>query len=148
MITWSFVGVLFWIFFIPSRAYLLWINYKARFRYGLREHSPFWRKLDQTIGVGSILVDFVVSILVVFVLSAVLILLLDISAEVSMTTVLFGGISWTFVNLATDKISIDSFEKKCLRCRHKKECVKFLEQNCSIESLKQRAKSAERHRDT
>ena len=148
MITWSFVGVLFWIFFIPSKAYFLWINYKARFRYGLREHSPFWRKLDQMIGIRSILVDFVLSILVIFLLAAVLALLLDISGEISMTIVLFGAIGWTFVNLAADKISLDSFQQKCLPCKHREECMEFLEQNCSIETLKQRARSAARLDET
>lgn len=148
MIPWSFVGVLFWVFFIPSRIYFLWVNYKARFRYALREHSLYWRRLDQVIGKGSILIDFILSILVVFLLATVLTLMLDVSGEISMSIVLFGAIGWTFVNLAADKISLDSFEQNCLSCKHKEECVKFREQKCSIESLKQRARSAVRYKKT
>jgi len=83
------------------------------------------------IGKGSILIDFLLSILVVFLLATVLTLMLDVSGEISMSIVLFGAIGWTFVNLAADKISLDSFE-----------------QNCSIESLKQRARSAVRYKKT
>ena len=145
MITWSFVGVLFWFLFIPFKAYFLWVNYKARFRYGLREHSPFWRRLDQKIGIGSIVVDFVLSMLVIVSLSAVLTLLLDISEEIALSLVLFGAIGWTFVNMAADKISVEKFEQNCLLCKNKERCMRFLEQNCTVEAFKRRARSAVRY---
>ena len=142
MILWTFAGVLFWIFLLPSRFHLLWVNYKGRFRYRLREHSSFWRRLDRRIGIGSLFVDFALSILIVVFLSAFLALLLDVPLDISSCFVLFGAIGWTFVNAATDDISVKSFERNCLKCDHKESCMRFHEQHCRVEPIKQRARSA------
>jgi len=142
MITWVFVGILFYFFFLPLKIRLLWDNYKARFRYGLHEHSPFWRKLDQKIGRGSIVVDFLLSLLAIFLVSFFLALLLDITAETAFSLVLFGAIGLTLVNMHMDKIAVETYEQNCLLCNHKEECMSFLEQNCKIEGLKKRVRSA------
>lgn len=136
------VGILFCFFFIPFRLYLLWVNYKGRFRYGLWESSSFWRTLDKKIGVFSLVLDFVFSISIVLVLSTFIVLIFDVPTEIALTFVLFGAIGWTFVNMAADKISVEGFEKNCLQCKHKEECMKFHHENCSIEAVKQRPKSA------
>ena len=117
-------------------------NYKGRFRYGLWEHSPVWRTLDRKVGVFSLVVDFVLSIAIVLVLSAFIDLAFDVGTESALAFVLFGAIGWTFVNMAMDKISVEGFEKNCLKCNHKEECMNFHHENCSIEAVKQRLKSA------
>ena len=142
MISQVFVGILFLFFFLPFKLYFLWINYKGRFRYGLWEHGWIWRKLDKWIGVWSIVIDFMGSIWIIMVLSAVLISLLDITTEVAMSLVLFGAIGWTFVNMAVDEISVKKFEKNCLQCQHKKECMNFHKEKCISEPIKQLSKSA------
>lgn len=136
------VGILFCFFFIPFRLYLLWVNYKGRFRYGLWESSSFWRTLDKKVGVFSLVLDFVLSIAIVLVLSAFIGLIFAVPTEIGLGFVLFGAIGWTFVNMAVDKMSVERFEKNCLHCKHKQECMKFHHENCSIEGVKQLSKSA------
>jgi hypothetical protein len=136
------VGILFCFFFLPSRLYLLWFNYKGRFRYGLREHSSVWRALDEKLGVFSLVVDFVLSIAIVLALSAFINLVFDVCIEIALAFVLFGAIGWTAVNMTVDKISVEGFEKNCLQCKYKEECMRFHQDNCSIEAAKQRPKSA------
>ena len=142
MHTQMFVGILFWFFFLPFKLYLLWVNYKGRFRYGLWEHSSIWRKLDKKIGVFSLAVDFVLTIMILFVLSALISVLFAFPTEIALGFVLFGAIGGTFVNVAFDRLSVDVFEKNCLKCEHKKECLKFVDENCGIEPLKQRSRRA------
>jgi len=136
------VGILFCFFFIPFRLYLLWVNYKGRFRYGLWESSSFWRTLDKKVGVFSLVLDFLLSIAIVLVLSALVVLIFAVPTEIGLGFVLFGAIGWTFVNMAVDKMSIERFEEKCLHCKHKQECMEFHRENCSIEGVKQLSKSA------
>ena len=135
MITWSFVGILALVFFIPFRARLLWDNYKGRFRYGLREHSSYWRRLDGLFGAGSLLFDIGISILVIVALSYMLFWLFAISLETSSSIVFSGSIGWTFVNMAYDKISVDRFERNCLTCENTEECMRFHELHCKDEAM-------------
>ena len=46
------------------------------------------------------------------------------------------------MNMAVDEISVKKFEKNCLPCEHKEECMKFHHDNCSSEAIKQLSKSA------
>jgi hypothetical protein len=136
------VSMLFGFFFIPLRLYFLWVNYKGRFRYGLWESSPFWRTLDKKVGVFSLALDFVLSITIVLLLSAFISLTFAVPTEIALAFVLFGAIGWTIVNVGVDKISVERFEKNCLHCKHKQECMKFHHENCSIEGVKQLSRSA------
>lgn len=138
----ALVAILFWFFFIPFRLYFLWVNYKGRFRYRLWENSPLWRALDKKAGVFSLFLDFVLSIAIVAVLSALIVIVFGVPTEIATAFILFGGIGWTFVNMAFDKISVEKFEKNCLHCKYKEECMKFHHENCSIEAVKQLSKSA------
>ena len=138
----ALAGILFWFFFLPFKLYFLWVNYKGRFRYGLWEHSSFWRRLDRKIGVFSLVFDFVASLVIIIVLSAVIVSMFAVSAETALSFVLFGAIGWTFVNMAIDDINVSRFEKNCLRCQHRKECMSFHDERCISERIKQLSKSA------
>lgn len=118
------------------------VNYKGRFRYRLWENSPFWRILDKKVGIVSLVIDFVLSITVVLVLSAFIVLVFATSTEIALAFVLFGAIGWTFVNMDVDKMSVEKFEKNCLSCKHKQECMEFHYENCSSEAVKQLSRSA------
>jgi hypothetical protein len=133
--------ILFWVLFIPFKLYFLWVNYKGRFRYGLWENSPFWRTLDRKIGVWSLFLDFVLSLAVVGVLSIFVISVFQATTETAVTFVLFGAVGWTSVNMAVDKINVEAFEKSCLKCRYKEECMKFHCENCNNEGVKKLSKS-------
>lgn len=141
----ALAGILFWFFFLPFKLYFLWVNYKGRFRYGLWEHSSFWRRLDRKIGVFSLVFDFVASIVIILVLSALIVLMFSVTTETALSFVLFGAIGWTFVNMAVDDMNVSKFEKNCLRCQHKKECMNFHNERCISEPIKQLPKSAILH---
>lgn len=142
MMSQALAGILFWFFFLPFKLYFLWVNYKGRFRYELWEHSPFWRKLDKRIGVLSLVLDFVASLVIIVVLSAFIVVLFEAPPETALSFVLFGAIGWTFVNMAVDHINVSKFEKNCLQCQHKKECMNFHNEKCISEPIKQLSKSA------
>jgi hypothetical protein len=142
----ALAGILFLFFFVPSRLYLIWVNYKARFRYGLWEHSPLWRKLDKKIGVFTFVIDFAFSILVVLVLSALIASLFRINPETALSLVLSGAVGLTFTNAAFDRISVNAFEKICLNCNNKEKCMNFHNENCALQPAKQRSASAFNYR--
>jgi hypothetical protein len=122
------VGILFCFFFIPFKLYFLWVNYKGRFTYRLWESSSFWRTLDKKIGVFSLVLDFV--------LSALIVLIFAVPTKIALAFVLFGAIGWTSVNMAVDKINVERFEKNCLQCKYKQECMDFHHEKCSSEGGK------------
>lgn len=142
MMSQMLVNILFWFFFLPFKLYFLWVNYKGRFKYGLWERSPFWRKLDKRIGVFSLVFDFLLSIATIIALSALIVLAFSLAPEIALSFVLFGAIGWTSVNMAFDKINVDAFEKNCLQCKHKKDCSNFHHEKCISEPIKQLSKSA------
>ena len=135
-------SILFWFFFLPFRLYLLWINYKGRFRYNLWERSPLWRTLDEKVGVFSLVLDFIFSLVIVFVFSSLIISGAKVPTETAFSFVLFGATGWTFMNMAFDKISISRFEENCLQCKHKRECYDFHTKNCVSKPVTQLSKSA------
>ena len=135
-------GILFWFFFLPFKLFFLWVNYKGRFRYGLWEHSSFWRRLDKRIGVFSLVVDFLLTFMIIVVLSSLVVLLFGVPVETGLSFVLFGAIGWTSVNMAVDHINVSKFEKNCLLCKHKKDCMIFHNERCISEPIKQLSRSA------
>ena len=136
------VGILFLFFFLPFKLKFLWVNYKGRFRYGLWEQSSLWRKLDKRIRVFSLVFDFVLSIIIIIVLSALIVLAFTIPTETALLFVLFGAIGWTSVNMAVDQMNVRGFEKSCLQCKHKKDCLIFHREKCTREPIRQLSKSA------
>ena len=129
-------------FWVISEVYLMWINYKGRFRYGLLEGNPLGRWLQAKIGVFSLFVSFLLNFLLILFFSALVQFVFRISAELALASIisLFSGI--TLSNASFDKFSVESFEKHCLKCDNKKECHHFLSEKCSMKYLKHRVKMA------
>jgi len=66
----------------------------------------------------------------------------NLSAEVAVASVVSGFLGLRLTNVYFDKRSVESFEKHCSKCEHKKECNDFLNENCQLQFLKHRVKMA------
>lgn len=137
IVSWGLLGL-----WVISEVYLMWINYKGRFRYRLLEKNPLERWLQAKIGVFSLFVSFLLNFLLILFFSALVQFVFDISAELALASIisLFSGI--TFSNASFDKFSVESFEKYCLKCKNKMECSAFLNEKCSMKYLKHTVKMA------
>ena len=98
---------------IILEVYLLWINYKGRFRYKLLEKSRLWSWLDSKVGWLSLPISFVLSLILILFLSALLEFIFSLSVEVAVASIVSGFLGMTLTNVSFDKWSVESFEKYC-----------------------------------
>jgi len=116
--------------------YLLWLNYKGRFRYKLKEAYSVQRWLQERIGVIILTVTLMGAFVIIWLAPYGIVLLFNISYVVAFPSVVSGMLGLRFLNVYVDRLSVDEFEKCCLKCEHKEECSKFLNEKCSREYLK------------
>lgn len=130
------------IMWIVSEAYLQWINYKGRFRYGLLEGNKWQRSLQNRIGVLSLAVSVLFKFGLILLLPALVVAIFKLSIDVASISVVSIFLGLTLTNASFDKFSVEAFEKHCKRCNHKRECNGFLDKNCTMEFVKHRVKMA------
>jgi len=136
-----YLGVIWWGWII-FECYLLWLNYRGRFRYALLEWNPWKRWLQAKIGVFSLFFSFLVDFLLILFLSALVQFVFSISAELAVGSIVSLFFGMTLSNAFFDKFSVEAFEKHCLKCDNKRECSAFLNEKCSMKYLKHRVKMA------
>ena len=137
----SYLGLILlaWIVF---EAYLLWINYKGRFRYKLLERSEKKRELQSKVGVLALPISSVIRLVPTLILSIILKFAFDLSFEVAFALGFSALVGLVVSNADFDKGSVEAFERYCSRCKNKRECNDFLNKNCQLTFLKHRVKMA------
>jgi hypothetical protein len=127
---------------ITFEFYLQWINYRGRFKYKLLEGNKLWRSVQSKVGVLSLPISAAVKLLLMLFLSVLTSTVFGIPSEWALLSVSSGYLGFTVANAAFDKISVEAFEKFCIKCEHSIECDAFLEENCQMKYLKHRVKMA------
>jgi len=122
--------------------YLLWVNYKGRFKYGLAEANPLQRWIQEKIGVMALAVTLLFAFGIIWFAPFVISLLFNISHAVAFSSIASGMFGFRVVNVIVDRSTVGDFEKHCLKCGNKEECAKFLSEKCSKEYLKHTVKMA------
>jgi len=137
----NFVSLLvaLWFAFI---VFLLWVNYKARFRYKMWEGNPIQRWIQKRIGVMALCVTLLIGLVEIWLAPYGIAWALNIPYGFAFVSVVSGLLGLAFFNSFADTLSVRAFEKNCLKCENKKDCSKFLNEKCSLEFLRHNIRMA------
>ena len=129
--------------------YLLWLNYKGRFRYKLKEAWKPQKQLQKIIGVVILPVTLLCSLTIIWLAPPVIAVLFNMPYTVAFPSVVCGWLGLRVLNVYADRSTIKEFETHCLKCENKEECNRFLNEKCSREYLKHFVRMAvEYNKDT